>query len=144
MAGRDEPLFRGDAVEPWVERAVVKLDDPVALRADEVVVVLVAAPAVAELTRVVGEDVDDTLVGEQSERAVHGGEPEPLATGAQAGVELLRGHVVPLGEERLGDRDALPRGPDSCVAKRALDRVAAPFTCPASGRRHRASVAPRL
>ena len=91
----------------------VELDDAVAARADEMVVVPVSAEAVAELALAVGERVDHALVGEEPERAVDGGEPEPLAAPAQALVELLRGHVVVLLHQLGEDRQALPRRPDA-------------------------------
>ena len=72
-----------------------------------VVVPLRAAP-VAELAGPVGEDVDDTLLGEKSERPVDGREPQPLAPAAQPLVELLGGHVVGLPEQLGEDGRTLP------------------------------------
>ena len=72
-----------------------------------VVVPLRAAP-VAELAGPVGEDVDDTLLGEEPERPVDGGEPQPFAAAAQPLVELLGGHVVGLPEQLGEDGRTLP------------------------------------
>ena len=63
---------------PGVELAVCELDDAMTARADEVMVVLVAAPAVAELALAVGERVDHAFVRELSVRhtvASPGGRP---------------------------------------------------------------------
>ena len=101
-----------DAVEPGAELAVVQLDDAVALGADEVMVVALGAAAVAELAGAVREDVDDALVREEPERPVDGREPEALAAGPQALVELLGRHVVGLREELREHGRALPGGAD--------------------------------
>ena len=45
--------WAGEALEPGLELAVGELDDVMAVRADEVMVMLVAAQAVAELARTV-------------------------------------------------------------------------------------------
>ena len=104
-----EAVHLGDVVQPRIEPAVRELDHAVAARADEVVVVLPAAEAVAGLARAVGEDVDDTLVGQDGERPVHGREADPLAAGTEALVELLRGRIVRLADE-LGEHARALRG----------------------------------
>ena len=48
-----EAVLGGEIGEPGVELAVAELDDPVAARADEMVVMAVAAQAVARLSAVV-------------------------------------------------------------------------------------------
>ena len=49
-----------DAVDPAIEPAPAELDDSMAARANEVVVVLVPAQPVAELALVMRERVDDS------------------------------------------------------------------------------------
>ena len=49
MARRDEAVGLRDALEPGVELAFLELDDLMAVRADEVMVVPLAAEPVAEL-----------------------------------------------------------------------------------------------
>ena len=71
----------GAALYPTLEVAIVELDDPVALGADEMMVVLVAAEPVAELPGMVGERVDHALFGEDRERPVHGREGDVMAPG---------------------------------------------------------------
>ena len=110
VAGGDEAVLGRDAVEPGVELAVADLDDPVAVGADEVVVVRVAAPAVAELATVVRERVDGAGAREQGERPVDGREADPLAAAAETLVERLCRHVVALAHELGEDVDPLARG----------------------------------
>src|SRR5205809_5619953 len=119
-AGRLQPVTRGDeavrgrdALEPAVELAVGQLDDAVALRADEMVMMLLAAEPVARLRRAVHQGVDDSALAEQREGAVHGGETDPHPAGGELGVDLLGGGVVRLfgeraehGEPLLGRLDA--------------------------------------
>ena len=109
----------GDALEPGAELAVLQLDDLVAVRADEMVMVALAAPAVAELAGVVREGVDDAFAREQPERAVDGREPEPLASAAQPLVELLGGDVVSLAHQLGEDGHALARRPDADALEHA-------------------------
>ena len=104
-----EAVRRGDVVDPRVEAAVGELDHAVAARAHEVVVVLPAAYAVARLAGTVREHVDDALVGEHGERAVHRRQADALAAGAKALVQLLRGGVVRLADE-LGEHARPLRG----------------------------------
>jgi zinc transport system substrate-binding protein len=120
MPGGHEAVVARDAVEPRPQLALGELDDTVALRADEVMVVTLGAAAVAELTGPVGEDVDDTLVGEEPERPVDGREPEALAAGAQPLVEVLGGDVVGLSEELGEDSRALTRRTEAGFLEQAL------------------------
>ena len=106
-----EAVLGGEAVEPRVELALAELDDPMAAGADEVMVMLVAAPPVAELVGAMRDRVDDALALEQAERPVDGGEPDAPAAAAEAGVELLRGDVVLFAHELGENLDALPRRP---------------------------------
>ena len=112
-----EAVRRGDVVEPRVEPAVRELDHAVAARAHEVVVVLAAAEAVAGLARAVREHVDDAFVGQDGERAVHGGEADALPAGAEALVQLLRGGVVRLARELREHARALRRRADAPLAE---------------------------
>lgn len=68
-----------DPLEPRIELAVGELDDAVAAGADEVVMMALAAPPVAELARTVRERVDDAGLGQEAERAVDGRQAELLA-----------------------------------------------------------------
>ena len=53
MASGHEVVRLRDPLEPRIQLAFVELDDLMAARADEVMVVALAAPAVAELPRMV-------------------------------------------------------------------------------------------
>ena len=66
VACRDEAVAAGDLIEPGPELAVHELDDTVAVRADEVVVVPLGAPAIAELAGVVRDRVDDALLCQEA------------------------------------------------------------------------------
>ena len=55
-------MLGGEVGQPRVELAVAQLDDAVAPRAHEVVMMPLAAQAVARLTAVVGERVDDAAL----------------------------------------------------------------------------------
>ena len=113
MSRRDEVGARGRCVQPLVQPALRQLDDPVALGADEVVMVALAAEAVARLERVVRERVDDPVLGEGSERPVDGREADALSRFPEPAVELLRRHVVRLPCELLEHADALLRDPQA-------------------------------
>ncbi len=76
VAGRDESMVGGDTGEPAVEPALCDLDDPVAPRADQMVVVLVAAASVADLTGVVAERVYETGFRKRLQSPVDGRESE--------------------------------------------------------------------
>ena len=95
MIRRDEAVLRRDGVEPFAEPALLDLDDAVAARADEVMVMGVRAEPLAELRAVMRERVDYGLVGEERERAVDGREPGLRVALAQPAPELLRRDVVP-------------------------------------------------
>lgn len=69
-------MVGGDTGEPAVEPALCDLDHPVAPRADQMVVVLVAAAAVADLTGVVAERIYETGVRERLQSPVDSREPE--------------------------------------------------------------------
>ena len=111
-------MLSREPLDPPVEIAVGDLDDAMTAVADQVVVVRIAAPAVAELARVVRELVDGSGLRKESERAIHGREPEVLAAVSQPGVEFLRRDVVAFAHQLLGDRDALTRGPDTHIGER--------------------------
>ena len=112
MAGCDEPVAPRKLLEARLEVAVPELDDAVAARADEMVVVLVGADAVAELARVVAQGVDDAPLAQRGQRAVDGREADVVAVGADALVELLRRHVVALLHELGEHGEALPCRPE--------------------------------
>src|SRR5436305_15241454 len=67
VARGDEAVRGRDALEPAVQLAVSQLDDAVALRADEMVMMLLAAEPVARLRRAVHQGVDDSALAEQCE-----------------------------------------------------------------------------
>lgn len=102
---------RDRAEPPLVERAVLHLYDAVAGRADEVVVVLVAAEAVAHLRGAVGQGMDHMALAQEPERPVDGREADRLATATQSCVDLLGGGVVTLAGEDVQNPEALPRRP---------------------------------
>ncbi len=79
MRGRDEVVLRRDLLEPGLELAVRKLDDPVAARADQMMVVPFPAESVAELAAPVTQDVDDTFVAQSAEGPIDGREADPAA-----------------------------------------------------------------
>jgi hypothetical protein len=86
-----------DIYEQRFEVAARQLDDSVATQADEVMVVILPADAVAELAWKMRERVDEAMLAEQRQGAVDGSETDPLAPGTQRGMNLLRGRVVLLG-----------------------------------------------
>ena len=108
-------VCRGDVVEPRVETAVRELDHAMAARANEVVVVLPAAEAVAGLARPVREHVDDALVGQDREGPVDRREADPLPAGSEALVQLLGGRVVRLAGELGKHAQALRRRPQASL-----------------------------
>ena len=123
MPGRYEPVPVCEPVERRPEIAVGELYHAVALVADEVVMVLRPAPAVAELAGVVRELVDRAGLREEGESPVDGREAEPLAASPKPPVQLLRRHVVALVQEFRGDGDALPRRPDPDLLEGVPRRV---------------------
>lgn len=98
--------------DPLVEGAVLKLDDTMATRAHEVVVVVLAAQAVAKLTAVMGERVDHAPFVEQGKSAVDGGKTDGDVPRPQPLEQLLGRRVVFLPGELFEDADALTRHPD--------------------------------
>jgi zinc transport system substrate-binding protein len=121
VSGRHEVVCLRHTLQPGLEVALVELDDATAARADEVMVMALAAPAVAELSGVVRERVDDALLGQEPQRAVDGREAEPLPATAQAFVQLLRGDVVAFTHQ-LGEHDhPLARSPHSDTLQEADD-----------------------
>lgn len=64
--------------EPVVELALFDLRDPVTARADEMMVMALAAEPVARLSRAVGELVDDALLAEERECPVDRRETDAL------------------------------------------------------------------
>jgi hypothetical protein len=57
-----------DGVEPGAEAALLDLDDTMAARAHEVMVVRLRAEAVAELRPVMGHRVDNAPLGQERKR----------------------------------------------------------------------------
>jgi hypothetical protein len=110
VACGDEPVLPRDALEAGLEVALAELDDPVAARADEVVMMLIRAQAIAELSRPVAEDIDHPLLAEAGKGPVDGGQADGGALCAHPLMELLGRHVVLLLEQLGQDRDALRRG----------------------------------
>jgi len=97
MLGPCEAVLCGQPGDPFVEPAVVQLDDPVAFATDEVVVVAIRAEAVAKLSAVVAHRVDDIVIAEKRECPVDRREADGrVAAISEAPPEDLRGHVVRL------------------------------------------------
>ena len=92
--------------------------------------VLVPAPPVTELARMVRDRVHRAFRGEERERAINGREPCSFTRAAKARVEYLRGHVTPLAHQLREDErsragrthtepfESLPRTPDLLVVTR--------------------------
>ena len=130
MIGRDEPVLRRNGVEPAAEATLLDLDDAMAARADEVMVVQLGAEPVTELRAVMRQGVDHAFVGEEGERAVHGREPGELRSRSrrQSSCAVMssrsrraRPHLEPLA----GDSDVLAeekRG-EVCLVARLLTCV---------------------
>src|SRR5215204_2347951 len=91
-----------DLVEPRIELTAGDLHDPMARGTDEVMVMLLAAPPIAELAGVVGERVHGAFARQDRQRSVHGGETRSLASVAETRVEGLRGQIVLLAHQ-LGE-----------------------------------------
>jgi hypothetical protein len=106
-----EAVLGGEAGQPRVELARAELDDPVALGADEVVVMPFAAKAVADLVGMMLQRIDDAVLAEEGERPVDGRQTDRLSAAAQPCVDLLRGRVVGLRSERPEHCKALTRRP---------------------------------
>jgi hypothetical protein len=113
MTGREESVLGGRARERLLKIAIAQLGDRVALRADEMVVVPVAANAVAERGPEVAERLDDTGLCERVERSVDGRKPDAFTPAAESVVELLRRHIVGLAPQLIEDAKPLRRGTQS-------------------------------
>src|SRR4029079_18552085 len=124
VPGRREPVLTCGLPEPFVHLAAFELGHAVAARADEMVMVPLAAEAVTGLARPGRELVEDTVLAEKRKRPVDGGEADRVAALAKARVDLLRRRIVGLGRERLENEQALARraepGLRQSVARGAL------------------------
>jgi hypothetical protein len=78
VRGRDEAARRGRRRQPIVQVATSELVDPVAARADEMMVMADAAESVTALALVVRKLVDDFVLREQGQGSVHGGQAHRL------------------------------------------------------------------
>jgi hypothetical protein len=96
MVGHGEAVLGAELVQPAFELAVAELDHPMAVGADEVVMVLVAAEAIADLAGMVHEGVDRASLAQERERAIDRREPDRLALRAKPCMDLLRAGVVGL------------------------------------------------
>ena len=123
MAGGDEAVRGRYRLEAGLEITADELDDAMATRADEMVVMVVGADPIAQLAGMMAEDVDDPLVAKERERSVDGREPDTTPPCAQAPVELLGGHVVGLLDELAEDRHALGGRPNPVAFEQALGAV---------------------
>ena len=85
--------------------------------ADQMMVMLLAAEAVARLARVMAERIDGATFAECGERPVHGGEPDALAAAGEGGMDLLGGRVVALGGQRAENREPLAGRPQSVATE---------------------------
>lgn len=103
-----ETVPRRPGRKPLVEIAIAQLDDPVALLADEMVMVAAATQPVARLARMVQQCVDRAGAAQRSERPVHRRESDPLAGLEQGRMDLLRGGVVSFCGENTEDGKPLP------------------------------------
>src|SRR5437899_312429 len=109
MVGRHEAVPAADLVEPVAEPALLDLDDSMAARAGEVMMVRVAAQAVTELGAVMRERVDDALLAEQRERPVDRREAGARVALPKPSPQSLRGDVVLLTGELRQHLEALFR-----------------------------------
>jgi hypothetical protein len=114
MLGRDEPLLLGDPVNPGAQIAADELDDPVTPRAQQVVMVVVAAAeAIAALGGVMAEDLHEAAVDERRQRSIDGRQPDPLASAPKPLEELVSGRVVALFDELGEHQRTLPGRPQA-------------------------------
>jgi hypothetical protein len=111
MRANRESVVGSASAEPRIEVAVGELDDPVALLADEVVMVALAAEAVADLASVVHQRIDGATTAEGRKRPVDRCEADTISPARERGMDLLRGGVVPLGSKGGEDGKALARRP---------------------------------
>ena len=116
-----EAVLGGELVEPGLQVAVAELDDAVAARADEVVVVARRRTGGSRPRRSVVQSVSTTpLLASAGQRAVDGREADAHAVvGQQAVVDLLRGRVVRLARERAEHGDPLPRRAQAVLCEQA-------------------------
>ena len=70
MIRRHEAVPRAHRVEPLVETALLDLDDAVAVRAHEMMMVRIGAEPVAELAAVMGQRVDHVVLVQEGKRPV--------------------------------------------------------------------------
>lgn len=110
----------GPRSEPRIEITIPELDDAVAALADQVMVVALAAEAVADLTRVVHQRVDDAAIAEQRQRPVDGRQADAVATGRERSVDLLRGRVIPFNGKDAEHGEPLPRRPQAVLAEEGV------------------------
>jgi hypothetical protein len=64
MLQRRKPVGGGEALHPLLEVALVKLDNPMAVPADEMVMMRVTAEPIAHLSATVIERVDDAAIAQ--------------------------------------------------------------------------------
>jgi hypothetical protein len=107
MSGCHEAVRGRDLLKVRREVASHELDHAMATRADEMVMVVIGADAIAELAGMMAEDVDDPLVAKERERPVDRCEPDPVPAVPETSMELLRCHVVGLLDELAEHRHAL-------------------------------------
>jgi hypothetical protein len=94
--------------DPAARAAPFQLDHAMAAATDDVVVVGFAAEAVARFSRDVRHCVQDSLLRERPQRAVHGCEPDRFARRAQPLEQLLSRRVMRFSGELFEDTQALP------------------------------------
>lgn len=78
MPGGREPVLSRGFRQPFVHFAALELGDAVTARADEMVMVTLAAEAITRLARPMGEFVDDAVLAQERKGPVHGREPDRL------------------------------------------------------------------
>ena len=110
MRQRKEVVLFEHPVEPVGQALLVDLHDSVAVGADQMVVMRLAAEPVAELSLVMSERVDNALLTQQRKRPVNRRETDrrfvPLA---KALPQRLRGRVVGLDRQLAKHFQSLPR-----------------------------------
>jgi hypothetical protein len=113
MVGRDEAVLLRGRGDPFVEPALLDLDDAMAALAEEVMVMRVAAEPVALLAAVMGEDIDDALLAQERQRPVDRGQASAGVALAQPSPKLLGRHVVALAPKLLEHLEPSWRGVDA-------------------------------
>src|SRR4029079_6781065 len=111
VVGGDEAVALRRGRDPVVEAALLHLHHAVAALAEQVMMMLVPAEPVALLASVVGEDVDDAVLAQERQRAIHGGEARAGVALAEPAPQLLGRHVVALAGELLEHLEAPRRRP---------------------------------